>query len=60
MAAPRVARAIVDRMLAGIPYDTTALLAAGQTFAGQDARLGAGIMAFGMEPDRLPRRLRGS
>jgi hypothetical protein len=58
MAAPRVARAIVDRMVAGKPYDTGYLLTGGQTFDEPNARLGAGIMAFRLERDRLPRRIR--
>ncbi len=59
MAAPRVARAIVDRMVKGEPYDTAALLTGGQMLAAPDARLGVGIMAFGVEPGRLARRIRG-
>jgi hypothetical protein len=58
MAAPRVARAIVDRLIAGQPHDIPALLGAPVT-GSPDPRLGAGVMPYAAQTGRVDRRLRG-
>jgi hypothetical protein len=58
MAAPLVARAIVERLLEskGVDYDLSDLIRA--PFASKDARLGIGVMDYAELPGRLPRRIR--
>ena len=57
MAAPRVTRAIVDKLAAGAPWQAADLVAA-PALPTKDARLGLGVMPYRAEPGRLARRIR--